>query len=970
MKRGFLLNRGKRERFAKSAKGAVALLALVFFIASSFSPFCFAQEYFIHTSKEDFQSGIPENVDPDSSPGDVKLALKAKPVWWDENWSGRFKIQIKNNEGADLPAGYTVSLVIDHASLVAAGASLENGNDVRVIYQPDGEDPPELDRVLEADSSWNNAGATILFKTQAAISDTDSDYFLYFNNLDAGDSPSNPRKVFAFFEDFEEIEQLEFSEWGECSGDWCRTKASVLPEISSEQAYFSSKSLKLTGRGRDSAVYINSPVGQDYTVTARFYTSDSDTEAGLYFRGGIFSNLYPHFGFFWARRYQFNNGSGIHLYNDSCPPLGCPPPKESEWNTLRVKVVGKEVLEIKMNGNEIWWNNQPETLEVSDTQGERVGFYYRRSQPLYYDDLALKLAVGNEPTLTLTEEQDEYESLGSLISSPFDAQGQVGWDRMTWEEILPEETAIYFQVAASNDGETWSDWSENLTDASGSSLSFLSESRLIKYKAVLQTDDFFATPVLQEVKIFSANSPPKILRLELTSSDSPHTYTTSILTAEVSTFDEDGDEVALDFVWYENGNEISGAPNADSLTGTYFQKGDEVSVKVTPSDGKTTGASLQSGPKIIENTVPSTPVLVSPGDEAITNTNPPTLTWDASDDSDADTLNYQVEIDSQIDFSPTLFYIPDITLTEGEYFWRVKVSDGEDESSWSEIFKFTLDVTKPETSFVKKPGDKTTETSVEFTWAGTDNISTSLLFSFRLDGEAWSEFEEITTIVFDNLTDGNHTFEVRAKDEAGNTEDTASFFWEIDTIPPFLPSSFSAEAGDGKVSLSWTEAADSDLAGYNLYRSVDEENDFKKINSGLITTLEFTDTNVENGKKYFYKMTAVDKLGNESGNSSAVGVTPQGKTVIIQTEPETETEKEIKTEIETEMEISVPQSGEGEVLGEAKEEGVESDYDFRLREGSKSNPDAREIFTRIFKISALCAFLSGMGYLVIKSKRS
>lgn len=941
----------------------VAFLTLAFFIASSFSPFCFAQEYFIHTSKEDFGLGIPENVDIDSSPGDFKLALKQKPVWWDENWSARLKIQITNNEEAELPVGYTVSLVIDHASLVAAGESSESGDDIRVVYQPDGEDPTELSRVLEANSSWNNAGTTILFKTQSAISDLNDDYFLYFNNLNAGSPPSDPKEVFAFFEDFEEIAQLKFSEWGPCSGDWCRTDHAVYPEISGEKAYSSSKSLKLTGPGRDSAVYTTSSI-RDYTMTAKFYTDNSWTEGGLYFRGHTLSNLYPHFGFFDGN-YQFNNGYSIHLYKDSCSPSGCPLPKKSEWNTLRVKVVDGGVLETKTNGNRIWWNNQPETLELPDTQGDRVGFFYRFPWgeiplPLYYDDLSLRLAVENEPILTLVEEQDEYESLGSLISSPFDAQGQVSWDKITWEEILPEKTAIYFQAAVSNDGKSWGGWSENLTDVSGSSLSFLPSSRLIKYKAVLRTDDAFATPVLQEIKIFPANSPPEILRLELISSDSSHTYTTSILTAEATTFDEDGDEVVLDFVWYENGNEISGAPNSDSLTGMYFQKGDEVSVKVTPNDGKTTGASLQSGPKIIENTVPSTPVLVSPEDEAITNTNSPTLTWEAPDDPDADTLNYQIEIGGQIDFSGEGKLT--VTLTEGEYFWRVRAFDGGDESGWSEIFKFTLDVTKPETSFVKKPGDKTIQTSVEFTWAGTDNISTSLLFSSRLDSGNWSEFSSVTTAVFNDLSDGNHTFEVKAKDEAGNIEDTASFSWEIDTTPPSLPASFSAEAEDGKVSLSWTEVIDSGLAGYNLYRSAGEENDFKKINSDLITTFEFTDTNVENGRKYFYKITSVDELGNESGNSSAVGVTPQGKIVITRIETEIETETETEGEIETEAAIAPSSSlgvlatqSQGEVLGKAEE---------------KDNELTREILARIFKISAVCAFLSAVGYLVIKSKRS
>jgi len=315
-------------------------------------------------------------------------------------------------------------------------------------------------------------------------------------------------------------------------------------------------------------------------------------------------------------------------------------------------------------------------------------------------------------------------------------------------------------------------------------------------------------------------------------------------------------------------------------------------------------------------------------------------------------------------------YTPDLTLVEGEYFWRVKADDYEDKSGWSEIFKFTLDVTKPKTSFVKKPSDKTTKTSAEFAWSGTDNISTNLLFSFRLDSGTWSELGIATTAVFNDLTDGNHTFEVRAKDEAGNIEDTASFSWEVDTTPPFLPPSFSAEAADGKVNLSWSKGTDSDLAGYNLYRSVGEENDFKKINSGLITTTSFTDTDVENGKKYFYKITSVDELGNESGNSSAVGVTPQGKMTVVQTETETETTV-VPTPSPEASSLLVVQPEEGEVLGEEEEESPKLEQEiFEQENNSKTNPKIWEILARVFRTSLVCSFLAAAGYLTAKFRQS
>lgn len=978
MKKGFF----SREKSAEGAKKVTTLLALVFLFASYLSSLCFAQEYFIHTSKEDFESSVPDNVDIDSSPGDIRLALKPRLSWWDKNWSARLKIGIENNQDSELPTGYTVSLMVDHASLVTAGKSFENGDDIRVVYQPTDGTPIELDRILEDGSSWNSAETVILFKTQKAIPGQaiDKDYFLYFGNPQAQNPPCDPGKVFAFFEDFEKLKQLAYPRYEWCSGDWCRTDTAVYPEISDELAYSSSKSLKLTGPGSPSAVYTTSPIGKDYTMTGKFYTTDDATEGGLYFRGWVFSSIYPFLGFA-SGVYQLDTGQGPYLWG-SCRPPVCPFPKPSEWNTLEVKVVGKKILRTRINGQDIRWDNQPQVFELPDTQGERVGFSYffpwgQEPKPLYYDDLALRLAAENEPALTLFEEQDEYETQGSLESSPFDAQGTVGWDKISWEATLLEDTEVYFQVATSFDGETWSSWSEELTDASGSSLSFLPESRFIKYKASLRTEDSFVTPVLEEVKIFPANSPPEILRLELISSDSPHTYTTSTLTAQVATFDEDGDKVALDFEWFKNGSTIPGAPNANFLTGEYFQKGDEVSVKVTPSDGKTTGVPLQSGPKFIENTPPSVSSLLLPQNEAFINVNPPTLIWEASSDSDLDTLVYQVEIDHLFDFSgeaklvantSAVSYTPDLTLTEGEYFWRVKASDYEAESSWSEVFKFTLDVTKPKTSFDKKPSDKTTETSAEFVWSGTDNISTNLLFSSRLDSGSWPKFGSGTTAVFNNLSDGSHTFEVKALDEAGNIEKTASFSWEVDTTPPSLSSSFSAEAGDGKVTLSWAKVTDSDLAGYNLYRSVGEANDFKKLNFELITTTSFTDTKVENGTKYYYKITSVDTLGNESGNSSTVGVTPQGKTVVTQTETKTET---VPVPSPFPSASFFPETVGGEVLGEGEEKGVRPEEQILgQQESGETSPDFWQVLTRLLKTSIICSFLTAVGYLTARFRQS
>ncbi len=126
--------------------------------------------------------------------------------WWDPLWLSRQKITIDTT--AAVPNGYTVSLTFDHWALVDAGKSLDNGDDIRVVYwDGSGSTWVELDRWRDLDTTWNNASAdtTIWFKIQAAISASGSDdnYYLYYNNLSATNPPDDGSNVFLFYDDFE-----------------------------------------------------------------------------------------------------------------------------------------------------------------------------------------------------------------------------------------------------------------------------------------------------------------------------------------------------------------------------------------------------------------------------------------------------------------------------------------------------------------------------------------------------------------------------------------------------------------------------------------------------------------------------------------------------------------------------------------------------------------------------------------------
>ncbi|HEV2730601.1 MAG TPA: hypothetical protein VGV15_11275 [Terriglobales bacterium] len=91
-----------------------------------------------------------------------------------------------------------------------------------------------------------------------------------------------------------------------------------------------------------------------------------------------------------------------------------------------------------------------------------------------------------------------------------------------------------------------------------------------------------------------------------------------------------------------------------------------------------------------------------------------------------------------------------------------------------------------------------------------------------------------------------------------------------DVFPPGVPSGLQAVfSGVGQaafIDLVWAPVTDADLVGYNIYRH-EEGGQPVKINSELVKTPAFRDSNVAAGRKYFYSVSAVDLRGNESARS-------------------------------------------------------------------------------------------------------
>jgi oligosaccharide reducing-end xylanase len=88
--------------------------------------------------------------------------------------------------------------------------------------------------------------------------------------------------------------------------------------------------------------------------------------------------------------------------------------------------------------------------------------------------------------------------------------------------------------------------------------------------------------------------------------------------------------------------------------------------------------------------------------------------------------------------------------------------------------------------------------------------------------------------------------------------------------PPAAPASLTATAGYATVVLNWNDNSESDLAGYNVYRSTTSGSGYSKLNSLLLSSSNYDDDSIPHDTTYYYVVTAVNTNSNESGYSNEV----------------------------------------------------------------------------------------------------
>jgi hypothetical protein len=100
-----------------------------------------------------------------------------------------------------------------------------------------------------------------------------------------------------------------------------------------------------------------------------------------------------------------------------------------------------------------------------------------------------------------------------------------------------------------------------------------------------------------------------------------------------------------------------------------------------------------------------------------------------------------------------------------------------------------------------------------------------------------------------------------------------------DTFAPATPLNLAATATGANgavgahVDLSWAINSETNLLGYNVYRSETANSVGMRVNSTPLMTPVFRDDAVATGERYSYRVTAIDRARNESAPSAPVTVT-------------------------------------------------------------------------------------------------
>jgi hypothetical protein len=157
------------------------------------------------------------------------------------------------------------------------------------------------------------------------------------------------------------------------------------------------------------------------------------------------------------------------------------------------------------------------------------------------------------------------------------------------------------------------------------------------------------------------------------------------------------------------------------------------------------------------------------------------------------------------------------TLGDGSHGFVVRaVRDGEGDPTPAEHV-WTIDTIAPDTRLVATPPAADNSVTVRFEF---DSLEDNVTFECALDGNSFTECESGDK--FGPITDGTHSFAVRARDRAGNVDTSPSIYaWVVDTSTPDTQLIDGPEGATAQTSATFTFVSPDAGSGATFQCSID-----------------------------------------------------------------------------------------------------------------------------------------------------
>jgi parallel beta-helix repeat protein len=303
---------------------------------------------------------------------------------------------------------------------------------------------------------------------------------------------------------------------------------------------------------------------------------------------------------------------------------------------------------------------------------------------------------------------------------------------------------------------------------------------------------------------------------------------------------------------------------------------------------------------------PPTPILDAPDGHVTSGSY--MLSWTKT----ARTTGYKLQECTNETFNdPTVIYkgpqrIFNITeQPNGTYYYRVRALNGIYSSYWSDVEVVRVDWAPDiPSNFRARAVLEGNALNVSWDLNVVDTVEYHLYDSRQRDtGYSLLATLDNTTdcYIHSDLNDGqNYYYKIRAKDHRGALSAYSEPIRGVpaDSIPPPPPEIISIEAlSHDSVMIQWAPGVDEDIQSYNIYRSeIPEPEDWgSPIHEYSTLYLIYTDTYVTEVTTYYYAITVLDEVPNESSFSEVVSVTtplgPHGPEVN-NTQPDVEMDED------------------------------------------------------------------------------